>query len=83
MSLTRVIYWFTVIDFKKMLTASLTSGKIKVMRCNDMKDQKYYEKACRIFNVELSRMIDGRSHNYNRLRKLCDICIQGQKEGFL
>lgn len=30
MSLTRVIYWFTVTDFKKMLTASLTSGKINV-----------------------------------------------------
>lgn len=48
-----------------------------------MKDREYYEKASRLFNVALDRMICGRSHNYNRLRKLCDICIQGLKIGLL
>ena len=48
-----------------------------------MKDQNYYQRAYALLGWALEKIGRGTNHNYNRIRKLCDICIQGQNLGLL
>lgn len=43
----------------------------------------YYKKAQKLLDRSCDLIKAGKSKNYRRLKKLCDICINGQKEGYL
>lgn len=46
-------------------------------------DKIYYEKAQKLLNISCDLIKARKSKNYRRIKKLCDICIRGQKEGYL
>jgi hypothetical protein len=46
-------------------------------------DRMYYEKAQKLLDKSCEFVRIKKSTNYRRLKKLCDICIRGQREGYL